>query len=254
MAEPEIRPAPKHLKSDVWNHFGFYNVDGGNELDKSYVVCKICRAKLKYFGTTNLRSHTARFHPTEELRKPAAAVATSSLRTTEDTLKKEPKTSKKAKRITNDEEPSPIVAPIEESDLDEHFNLKPCQVSEPPRGLQPETLIQMASANAVEVKTENDQGVRELGLDAAIFWGHCNTAGCTEAIFSDFLTDMKDVFLRIQNCQASQDDFNVALQVMLSSGKMTELLRKQQKELEHKQVAVQKSVAAMQEVMSLLSR
>ncbi|XP_037095590.1 uncharacterized protein LOC119115301 [Syngnathus acus] len=249
MAEPEIRPAPKQFKSDVWNHFGFYNVDGGNELDKSYVVCKICRAKIKHFGTTNMRSHTARFHPTEVVGKPAAAVATSSPRTIEDALSKQPNTSQKAKRITKDEEPSPILGPIDESDLDESFNLKPCQVPEPPRVLQPETLTQMASAKAV--KTENDQ---ELGLDAAIFWGHCNTAGCTEAIFSDFLTDMKDVFLRIQNCQASQEDFNVALKVMLSSGKMTKLLRKQQKELEHKQVAVKKSVAAMQEVMSLLSR
>ncbi|XP_049584360.1 uncharacterized protein phf11 isoform X2 [Syngnathus scovelli] len=236
MAEPEIRPAPKKFKADVWNYFGFYNVDGGNELDKSYVVCKICRAKIKYFGTTNMRSHTARFHPTEELGKPAAAFATRSQKAIEDAL---------------NEEPSPIVRPIDESDLDESFNLKPCRVSEPPRVLQPETLTQMASAKAVEVKTENAQ---ELGLDPAIFWGHCNMAGCTEAIFSDFLTDMKDVFLRIQNCQASQEDFNVALQVMLSSGKMTELLRKQQKELEQKQVAVQKSVAAMQEVMSLLSR
>ena len=66
MADPhpprrEIRKAPSNLKVDVWKHFGFYNVDGGSELDKSHVICKLCPAKIKYFGnTTNMRSHVTR--------------------------------------------------------------------------------------------------------------------------------------------------------------------------------------------------
>ncbi|KAE8288344.1 Zinc finger BED domain-containing protein 4 [Larimichthys crocea] len=47
----------------------------------------------------NIRSHTAQFHPTEEVGKPAA-VATSSQRTIKDALGKLPPTSQKAKRIT----------------------------------------------------------------------------------------------------------------------------------------------------------
>uniref|UniRef100_A0A8C4SQW8 BED-type domain-containing protein n=1 Tax=Erpetoichthys calabaricus TaxID=27687 RepID=A0A8C4SQW8_ERPCA len=52
--EKNIQPAPSSFKADVWAHFGFYNI----------VICKLCKAKIKYFGnTTNLRTHMARHHP-----------------------------------------------------------------------------------------------------------------------------------------------------------------------------------------------
>uniref|UniRef100_A0A8C4S0T5 HAT C-terminal dimerisation domain-containing protein n=1 Tax=Erpetoichthys calabaricus TaxID=27687 RepID=A0A8C4S0T5_ERPCA len=53
--EKNIQPAPSSFKADVWAHFGFYNIDGKKEIDKTHV---------KYFGnTTNLRTHMARHHP-----------------------------------------------------------------------------------------------------------------------------------------------------------------------------------------------
>lgn len=62
--EKKIQPAPSPFKADVWKHFEFYNIDGTKELDKTYVICKLCTAKVKYFGyTTNLRTHMARHHP-----------------------------------------------------------------------------------------------------------------------------------------------------------------------------------------------
>ncbi|XP_077473759.1 uncharacterized protein phf11 [Stigmatopora argus] len=97
-------------------------------------------------------------------------------------------------------------------------------------------------------------GDQECSFDAAVFWRQIHTAGCTEAIFDDFLNDMKDVSLRIQREMASREDYDVALKVMMASGKITQLLSKQQKELELKQMAVQKSLAAMQDVVSLLRR
>ena len=45
-----IRPAPGTLKAAVWQHFGFYEVEG--KLDKTYTVCKVCGTKIKYFGVT----------------------------------------------------------------------------------------------------------------------------------------------------------------------------------------------------------
>ncbi|XP_057708199.1 uncharacterized protein phf11 [Corythoichthys intestinalis] len=102
-----------------------------------------------------------------------------------------------------------------------------------------------------EVTQWRDQ---ECGFNAAVFWRQCNTAGCTEAIFNDFLNYMKDMSERIQHQTASKEDYDVALKVMMASGKITQMLSKQQKELEKKQMAVQKSMAAMQDVVSLLRR
>ncbi|XP_077393634.1 uncharacterized protein phf11 isoform X3 [Festucalex cinctus] len=149
---------------------------------------------------------------------------------------------------SGDDGPPQILAPIEDSDLDESFNLKPWQDADSQSLLNPEeTATGMPSASVTEVKVE-----KEPSLDAATFWRHCNTAGCTDAIFSDFLTNMTDVSQRIQQEQASQEDFDVAFKVMMASGKMTQLLRKQLKEMEQKHVLAQKSVATMQQVMSLL--
>lgn len=60
-SDKPIRPAPASLKAAVWQHFGFYEVEG--KMDKTYTVCKVCGSKIKYFGnTTNLRNHIDRFH------------------------------------------------------------------------------------------------------------------------------------------------------------------------------------------------
>ena len=40
-----LKDAPKTLKADIWQHFGFYEVDG--KLDKAHAVCKTCHAKIK---------------------------------------------------------------------------------------------------------------------------------------------------------------------------------------------------------------
>ena len=40
-----IRPAPASLKAAIWQHFGFYEVDG--KMDKTYAVCKVCRSQIK---------------------------------------------------------------------------------------------------------------------------------------------------------------------------------------------------------------
>ncbi|XP_065096446.2 E3 SUMO-protein ligase ZBED1-like [Paramisgurnus dabryanus] len=100
MAEREIR-TPSSLKADIWKYFGFYEVEGGNELDKSHTICRLCRTKLKYFGNTkNMRNHITRFHPEEEKQMAGPSVAANQ-RTIEQTiLSKLPPGSERAKRIT----------------------------------------------------------------------------------------------------------------------------------------------------------
>ncbi|CAM4722270.1 unnamed protein product [Leuciscus chuanchicus] len=61
MSDAEIIYSPLSFKSKVWKHYGFYKKDG--RLDKTDAICKMCRASVKYTGsTTNLISHLKRRH------------------------------------------------------------------------------------------------------------------------------------------------------------------------------------------------
>ena len=62
-SEP-IFNAPSTLRSKVWKTFGFFKKEG--KLDKSEAVCKICRAAIKYTGsTTNLSTNISRRHASD---------------------------------------------------------------------------------------------------------------------------------------------------------------------------------------------
>uniref|UniRef100_A0A3B1IEW9 BED-type domain-containing protein n=1 Tax=Astyanax mexicanus TaxID=7994 RepID=A0A3B1IEW9_ASTMX len=68
----------------IWNHFGFYRMPGKTELDMSFIVCKVCKMKIKNFGnTTNARAHITRHHPelkdAEQSQPPAADQRTLSI-------------------------------------------------------------------------------------------------------------------------------------------------------------------------------
>ena len=51
-----------HLKSEIWNQFGFKTTQD-KKLDKTKVVCKKCQAEVSYCrNTTNLRNHLTKYH------------------------------------------------------------------------------------------------------------------------------------------------------------------------------------------------
>uniref|UniRef100_A0AAY5L481 HAT C-terminal dimerisation domain-containing protein n=1 Tax=Esox lucius TaxID=8010 RepID=A0AAY5L481_ESOLU len=52
LTERVIQSAPSSLKAIVWAHFGYYNLEGKTELDKTHAICRLCKAKVKYFGNT----------------------------------------------------------------------------------------------------------------------------------------------------------------------------------------------------------
>ena len=61
MADEELYVPKACNKSKVWQNFGFAKKDG--KLDKTHAICKICRAAIKYTGsTTNLGTHLKRRH------------------------------------------------------------------------------------------------------------------------------------------------------------------------------------------------
>lgn len=78
----EIHSAP-HLKSKVWKSFGFFKKNG--KLDKSQAVCKLCRATIKYTGsTTNLSNHLLRQHGgADSSEQDASAASTASTNSTD---------------------------------------------------------------------------------------------------------------------------------------------------------------------------
>ena len=62
-------------KSKVWQHFGFTKKDG--KFDKTHAICKICRAAIKYTGsTTNLGTHLKRRHGDTSASSSDSAMAT----------------------------------------------------------------------------------------------------------------------------------------------------------------------------------
>lgn len=83
-------------------------------------------------------------------------------------------------------------------------------------------------------------------MDAAAFWRNCNAAGCTQAIFTDFITEMSRISSRIISEEASLEDYDLALTVMKASGKLEGFVTQQQNELERKQMELQKAVASIQ--------
>ncbi|XP_070694196.1 uncharacterized protein phf11 [Pempheris klunzingeri] len=111
-------------------------------------------------------------------------------------------------------------------------------------------LSRLSSTPSLVVLTSNP----EPSMDSSSFWKSCNAAGCTHAIFADFINEMKDISGRIQSDRASKEDYNLALRVIEASGKLGDLVSKQQKELQRKQVELQKAAAAMRDVISALRR
>ncbi|XP_034550504.1 eisosome protein SEG2 isoform X2 [Notolabrus celidotus] len=102
--------------------------------------------------------------------------------------------------------------------------------------------------------TSNPEPNPEPNIDSASFWKSCNAAGCTQAIFTDFIKELNDMSDRIESDQASQNDYDCALKVMSSSGKLEKLVTKQQKELQRKKMELEKAAAAMSEAVSALKR
>ncbi|XP_035029538.2 FYN-binding protein 1 [Hippoglossus stenolepis] len=124
----------------------------------------------------------------------------------------------------------------------------PCTSSSIPKA-PPETICVSSPPHPVEPPSDP-----EPSIDSQSFWKGCNAAGCTQAIFTDFINEMNDIAGRIQSDQASEGDCNHALKVMAASGKLEEIVAKQQKELQRKQKELMKAAAAMKQVISALRR
>ncbi|KAK5618490.1 hypothetical protein CRENBAI_017345 [Crenichthys baileyi] len=91
-------------------------------------------------------------------------------------------------------------------------------------------------------------------IDSATFWRNCNMAGCTQAIFTEFITEINNISSRIQCDQASQEDYDQALAVMMASGRLADFVTKQEEELERRRMELQRASAALKDMASVLRR
>ncbi|XP_047457556.1 uncharacterized protein phf11 [Mugil cephalus] len=113
---------------------------------------------------------------------------------------------------------------------------------------------QSSTARARSPEPSQSRSGPAHGINSTSFWKSCNVAGCTEAIFTDFINGMNDISNRIQSDQASQEDYDRALSVMAASGRLAEFVSKQQEELKRKLKELHKAAAAMMEVVSALNK
>ncbi|XP_014020131.2 uncharacterized protein phf11 isoform X2 [Salmo salar] len=87
-----------------------------------------------------------------------------------------------------------------------------------------------------------------------VFWRRCNEAGCTESIFTTFISDMVGISKRILSDQASQEDYDLSLRVIEASGKLSKMLSQQKRAFQKKQMELQRATAAIREARSALKR
>ncbi|CAL1582014.1 unnamed protein product [Knipowitschia caucasica] len=89
-------------------------------------------------------------------------------------------------------------------------------------------------------------------IDSCHFWRECASAGCAQAIFLDFINKMTAIFTRITSGQGSRQDCDAAFNVIMASGKLQELVAKQQTDLRKKLQELQRAERALDEVASFL--
>lgn len=94
----------------------------------------------------------------------------------------------------------------------------------------------------------------DVSMDSSNFWTDCVSAGCTKALFNDFIEEMTEIYTRITSGQASKKDCDVAFNVMLASGKLQELVAKQQQEYQKKLTELQQAEAALKRAALFLQK
>ncbi|KAK7882412.1 hypothetical protein WMY93_028586 [Mugilogobius chulae] len=176
-------------------------------------------------------------------------------------------THKRRRRISsNDSSHSDIeCAPIE-SDFEENDKSVPDE-NEPVNGHLPviasgtanqkanqgSTQDAITSTQLSRINTRQSQ-TSEVSIDSSLFWAECTSAGCAQVIFEDFINEMMNIFTRITSGQASNQDCDLALNVIKASGKLEELVAKQQRDLQKKLDELQQAARTLSKVALSLPR
>ncbi|XP_016298460.1 uncharacterized protein LOC107655483 isoform X3 [Sinocyclocheilus anshuiensis] len=104
-----------------------------------------------------------------------------------------------------------------------------------------------AAADASDVgTTEKSQS------SAAIFWTRCNEAGWTKEVFSELVSQLSSLGERVQSQEASHQDYDVALKVLLASGQLPCIFTQLEQDLEKQERDLQRKKAALRDAKAVL--
>ncbi|XP_041723283.1 uncharacterized protein LOC121553891 isoform X10 [Coregonus clupeaformis] len=87
---------------------------------------------------------------------------------------------------------------------------------------------------------------------AAQFFRKCHQAGCTQFIFSEFASRLNTVTERISSQQASEEDFNLTLNVLEASRMLPEIFAKRDQEMEKRLKDLQRETEAVRTARSAM--
>ncbi|XP_076857445.1 uncharacterized protein phf11 isoform X2 [Brachyhypopomus gauderio] len=96
------------------------------------------------------------------------------------------------------------------------------------------------------------EGARERDSTAARFWWRCSELGCTEVIFGELTEQLIGLAERVQTRQATQQDYNIALRMLDASGKLPDIFRRQEEDLEEQIQELQKKRQVLRDARGLL--
>ncbi|XP_026073814.1 uncharacterized protein LOC113053201 isoform X3 [Carassius auratus] len=87
---------------------------------------------------------------------------------------------------------------------------------------------------------------------AAIFWTRCNEAGWTKEVFSELVSQLSSLGERVQSQEASHQDYDVALKVLMASGQLPCLFTRLEQDLEKQERDLQRKKAALRDAKAVL--
>ncbi|XP_056321689.1 proteoglycan 4 isoform X3 [Danio aesculapii] len=93
--------------------------------------------------------------------------------------------------------------------------------------------------------SDSENSVPNCPSGAAKFWMRCNQAGWTEGIFSELMSLLCSLGQRVQSEQASDQDYDLALEVLKGSGQLPSIIARVEKDLERQEQDLQMKKAAL---------
>uniref|UniRef100_A0A8C1GVX6 PHD finger protein 11 n=1 Tax=Cyprinus carpio TaxID=7962 RepID=A0A8C1GVX6_CYPCA len=99
----------------------------------------------------------------------------------------------------------------------------------------------------------SDEGTKvKSKSSAAIFWTRCNEAGWTKEVFSKLVSQLSSLGERVQSQEASHQDYDVALKVLMASGQLPCIFTQLEQELEKQERDLQRKKAALRDAKAVL--
>ncbi|XP_018976020.2 nucleolar protein dao-5-like isoform X4 [Cyprinus carpio] len=119
---------------------------------------------------------------------------------------------------------------------------------------EPSPLAGVSSSPGRPASAEaSDEGTKvKSKSSAAIFWTRCNEAGWTKEVFSKLVSQLSSLGERVQSQEASHQDYDVALKVLMASGQLPCIFTQLEQELEKQERDLQRKKAALRDAKAVL--